>query len=164
MPEFSETFRALVRRYVPVDYLALHPATVRSQATDGTIEVEPDNPRIPAVAGVPIRAPFPDTTIKVAAGARVLLGFEGGSPKARYAIAWSGSGLTEVSIGNGDYVALANLVQEQLTALKNAIANGTTSTSLPGGVPDGGAVLQQSIVAALTNWPSSVAATKVKAE
>lgn len=57
----------------------------------------------------------------------------------------------------GQFVALANLVAAQLNALKTAI-NG--AAVVPG---DGGAAFKTNLMAALASWPSTVAATKVKA-
>jgi len=56
-----------------------------------------------------------------------------------------------------DFVALAALVQGQLTALKAAIAGAAVVAG------DGGAAFKAAILAALTTWPASVAATKAKA-
>jgi hypothetical protein len=56
------------------------------------------------------------------------------------------------------FVALAELVAEQLTTLKDAISNA------PVVALDGGASFKSGIVTALANWPGSVAAKKVKAE
>lgn len=56
-----------------------------------------------------------------------------------------------------EFVALANLVLAELTTLKDAISNAVPVAQ------DGGAALQTSIVAALSAWPGSVAAAKVKA-
>lgn len=55
------------------------------------------------------------------------------------------------------FVALANLVTNQLSALKTAISGAATAPS------DGGAVFKANILAALSSWPESVAATKTKA-
>lgn len=55
------------------------------------------------------------------------------------------------------FVALANLVTDQLTALKDAI-NGWTP------VPnDGGAALKTALTSLFATWPGSVAATKLQA-
>lgn len=57
-----------------------------------------------------------------------------------------------------DYVALASLVSTELGKLKTAITNAAVTAG------DGGAVFKTNLLAALTNWPASVAAGKVKAE
>lgn len=66
-----------------------------------------------------------------------------------------------VRLGSRDakqFVALAELVAEQLTILKNAIE------SAPVTALDGGAAFKAGLVLALTNWPASVAAEKVSAK
>lgn len=62
------------------------------------------------------------------------------------------------SPGASEFVALAQLVADQLTALKDAITNS------PVVALDGGASFKAGIVAALATWPESVAAEKVRAE
>lgn len=56
------------------------------------------------------------------------------------------------------FVALANLVTAQLNVLKAAIAGAATVTG------DGGAAFKGNIVAALSAWPGSVAASKTRAQ
>lgn len=57
-----------------------------------------------------------------------------------------------------DFVAIASKVDAQLNALKDAISNAVPVAQ------DGGVALQQSIVAALTGWPGSVASSALKAK
>lgn len=56
------------------------------------------------------------------------------------------------------FLALAEKVEQQLTALKNAISSATVVAM------DGGASLKTTILAALVAWPSDTACTKLKAE
>lgn len=56
-----------------------------------------------------------------------------------------------------EFVALANLVDAQLDALKQAIVGWTPVAS------DGGAALKTALTTLFTTWPASVAASKVKA-
>jgi len=55
-------------------------------------------------------------------------------------------------------VALHNLVEDELTALKSAISGASVAAN------DGGAKFKSDILAALASWPGSTAADKVKAE
>lgn len=57
-----------------------------------------------------------------------------------------------------DFVALASLVTDNLNALKDAIANAVPIAQ------DGGVGLQNTILAALADWPTDLAATKVQAK
>lgn len=62
--------------------------------------------------------------------------------------------------GNAKFVALENLVNDTLTTLKSAINTGKSSV-----VPnDGGLAAFTALYSALSSWPASVAASKVKAE
>lgn len=70
-----------------------------------------------------------------------------------------GDGILRVGPDAGSqFVALAEKVSAQLTALKNAISNAVPVAQ------DGGVALQAGIVAALVDWPASVASEKLKAK
>lgn len=82
-------------------YLAVYPSTVHSQASDGTLQVFPDDERIPKMAGVKLSLPVPGAEVRVRSGARVLLGFEGGDPAKPYATGWGSEGFESVAFGGG---------------------------------------------------------------
>jgi len=96
-----------------VDYYALYPAKVVSQNDDGTLELRPDDTRLPGLSKIPIRYGIPGLTAKVAAGARILLGFEGGNPHSPIATLWESASVTEIQLsiaagGKVNIVAGAN--------------------------------------------------------
>lgn len=104
-----------------IDYLALYPCKVATQNADGTLELQPDSAAMPQLSKVPIRLGVPGVKVKVTAGCRVLLGFEGGDPRRPAAFLWefNGSTLTELAIGNNptSYVALATQTKAALDAI-----------------------------------------------
>jgi hypothetical protein len=104
-----------------IDYLALYPCRVAAQNADGTLELQPDSNSLPSLSKVPVRLGVPGVAVKVAAGSRVLLGFEGGNPQRPAAFLWefNGSALTEFAIGNSptSYVALATQTKAALDAI-----------------------------------------------
>ncbi len=79
--------RLLGRLTRRVDYTALWPARVVAQRGDGTLDLVPDSPRVAPCQGVPYRT-LRGLSVDVPAGARVLLGYEGGDPARPYALAW----------------------------------------------------------------------------
>ncbi len=81
-----------------LDTLALYPANVVAQNADGTLELQPDDPRWPGFSNVPIRYGVPGITAKVASGARVLLGFAGGDPRKPIAELWESASVTELDV------------------------------------------------------------------
>jgi hypothetical protein len=96
----------IVRKMIyHVDYYATYAAKVVQQRADGSLDLIFDHPRIPAMQRVAIRYPFPGASLKVAAGARVLVSFEDGSPAKPYAFAWQSPGLEEVQIGGSRPIA-----------------------------------------------------------
>lgn len=134
-------------------YLTLYSAKVIRQAADGTLDLLPDDLRLQSAGlqGVPIRHGLPGVTVEVPAGETVLLGFDSGDPARPYAALWHEGQVTKVRVGGTEAVALASLVEAQLSALKDAISNGVTVPN------DGGASLKTTILAALAQWPESTA-------
>lgn len=80
------------------DYGALYAATVKSQAADGSVGITFDDPRFPPADGIPLRLGLPGVTVKVSAGARVLVGFENQDPSRPRATLWEVSGLLELHV------------------------------------------------------------------
>ena len=107
-----------------MDYLALYPCKVVSQGADDTLELQPDDARIPGLSKVPIRHGLPGVKVKVNSGARILLGFENGDPRQPYAALWTmnGADLQEIQIGNSPskHMALAEDVKAKLDFIINA--------------------------------------------
>jgi hypothetical protein len=90
---------AIVRHLTAhLDYFALYPSKLVSQNSDGTLELKPDDSRLPGLSKVPIRYGIPGVTVKVASGARVLVGFEGGDPGSPVATLWELGSVTEMTI------------------------------------------------------------------
>lgn len=119
----KKNLAAFVRSVMaPVDYYALYPAkVVRQDATNLLLELQPDDPRLPGMQKVPIRLGIPQATAKVSAGARGLVGFEGGDPRKPFWGPWDTTTLLELKIGGtgAQLVALENLVKTELTKLKD---------------------------------------------
>lgn len=139
LDRIKEPFARLVR-WVMRDavYQRLYPARVVGQAPGGgRLDLLPDDERIRGVGtqGVPIRHGLPGVSVEVPVGARVMLGFEEGNPAKPYAALWEGvTPFTLINVGdfhvetggtsragNGSqFVALANLVLNELNAIKTA--------------------------------------------
>jgi hypothetical protein len=81
-----------------IDFRALYPAKVVAQNVDLTLELIPDDVRLPSLSKVPLRLGLPGVSAKVAAGSRVLLFFEGGRASAPAAALWQTSSLLELVI------------------------------------------------------------------
>lgn len=89
----SDRMTSAIRRLVkgaqaPIDYLGLYFADVVSQA-GSTIDVRPDDLRIPSMAGVPLFAGMPQWQVQLNEGGRVLIGWSGGNPSKPYALAFN---------------------------------------------------------------------------
>ena len=97
----AEAIEAIVGRLTArVDYLALYPCRVLQQRDDGTLDLVPDSPRVPSCQRVPVRT-LRGLSVEVAAGARVLLGYEEGDPAKPYASLWEPGDATVVRVNGG---------------------------------------------------------------
>lgn len=114
----------LVRGELGLDYLALYPARVVSQHADGSVDLAPDDTRVPHHNAVPMDYGLPGTTATFVPGARVLLGWRGGDPGQPYAQSFApGSESTQINIGGTDTaVARADLTNTNLTNIATALS------------------------------------------
>lgn len=93
---------AFVRAQFPrLDHFAAYWSRVVSQNGDGTLELIPDDPRIPGRSNVPIRYGVPGVKATVSPGARVLLEFAGGDPSKPFATVWESAAVTEIVVASG---------------------------------------------------------------
>lgn len=115
--------RSLLHR---LDYFALYPAKVVVQNADGTLELQPDDTRLPPHSQVPIRLGIPGASVKVAVGARVLLGFAAGRPDLPIATLWETGTVTELTISGATI---------KLGAATLGVARTTDKVSIDVGTP-----------------------------
>lgn len=100
MGPFERLVNRILRR---VDYYAKYPARVIGQAVNGTLELRPDDPRIPMDVQIPIRLGIPGVKVKVPAGARCAIEYENGDPKKPVATSWEPDAIDEISFDNGTH-------------------------------------------------------------
>lgn len=82
---------ALVQVALPrIDYHPLYFGKVIAWNDDQTVDVEPNDPKMPTLSNVPFRHGLPGVTMTVKPGTTVLVGFENGDPVMRFAGLWSG--------------------------------------------------------------------------
>ena len=88
--EIRRSYRAIVRGAIPnIDYFAYYRAQVAAQASDGsTVDVIPDDTRLPHCSGIALRLGLPGVTVTVEPGCYVMLGWDGGNPARPYATLW----------------------------------------------------------------------------
>lgn len=99
---FHRLLAPLSRR---LDYLALYPSRVVAQSADGTLDLFPDDPRVPPCRGVPVRYGLPGVRAAVPAGTRVLLTYEGGDPRRPVASLWEPGDVTRWTLDGGTHRA-----------------------------------------------------------
>lgn len=112
-----EALDAIVDRKIAGQPLtAVHPGTVKAQSADGTLAVKPDSTTVPGGSGIPIRPGIPGVTIRVPAGARVAIAYEGGDERKPVATVWEsgedGTVPTEITIEGSSSVTLKSAGQE----------------------------------------------------
>lgn len=100
---------ALVRHHTAhVDYLAHYVARVDAQNADGTLELTPEDSRLPVLTRVPILYGIPGVSAKVSSGSRVLVVFTNGDPARPGATVWDRSSMIELTFdGNPTPMPLA---------------------------------------------------------
>lgn len=135
MDRLKASFQRLVLSLVArTDYHALYPSVVVAQNADKTLELQPDAARMPPLSKVPIRVGIPGVVVQLAAGARVLLGFENGDPNRPYAGLWDTATLVELVI-NGGAVGLAKADHTHTISnwatVTGATLAGTATTGTP---------------------------------
>lgn len=120
---------SIVRRTMRhTGYHALHPARVVAQDGDGgPLDVEPDDPLVQIPRRVPFRT-LPGLAVTVPAGARVLVGFEGGDPRRPYAGLWELGTVTKLVLNGGSHGAA-----REGHAVRVTIPVGTVLVSSPSG-------------------------------
>jgi hypothetical protein len=107
---------AFVKSQLPnFDFLAAHWARVVAQNADGTLELVPDDSRIPGRSNVPIRYGVPGVKATVAPGARVLLEFAGGDPSKPFATVWESAAVTKMEITATEVDVTATTVKVDAT-------------------------------------------------
>ena len=165
-------FAALARAALPrAIYLGLYPGRVEAQPDERTVDVRLDNGDLfgPGVSGASLRLGLPGASCTIAAGASVLVGWEEGDPSRPYAAQWPGDETVSalnlfaslVTLGGSsgaEFVALSNLVANNLNALKTALDGWTPVAN------DGGAALKTILTTLFATWPTSTAASQVKAK
>jgi hypothetical protein len=89
-----------------VDWLAKYDARVVAQNADGTLELKPDDDRLPSYSSVPIRYGVPGITATVATGARVVLEFSGANPQRPIATVWESAAVMQLNINAATSITL----------------------------------------------------------
>lgn len=115
-----------------IDYARMYPATVISQASDGTLEVIADDVKVrgSGITQVPIRHGLPGVTVEVPADVRVLVFFEDGNPRKPAAALWpDGSSVTKMKIACPEIEIDGNL---NVTGEVTAKSGSASSVSLTG--------------------------------
>ena len=113
-----------------VDYCALYACTVQAQRSDGSLDLKPQDDRVPAMTGVPIRIGVPGLAVKVAPGAEVLMGFDGYRPDKPYAALWGAQGLKELVITASVKVTVA--APSVIVDATNVTVGGSAMVTLDG--------------------------------
>lgn len=146
----SRLVAALTRR---VDHLALYPCTVVAQRADGTLDLRAEDARIGSPASIPYRT-LRGLSVSVPAGARVLLGFEGGDPARPYAALWELGDATVIKVNGGDVkvardgddVSASAAMVTWMAAVNARLAGGPTPPPSPpstlGTIAEGSSVLK----------------------
>lgn len=87
-----------------IDYYAQYPARVVAQNSDDSLEVIPDDSRLPGLSRVPIRYGVPGIKAKIAPGGRVAVEFAAGNPEKPVATVWESASVLKLEISAAQVV------------------------------------------------------------
>lgn len=92
-------FAAIVRGSVPrLEYYKPYTARVVKQQSDGSLDIEPEDQKVPPMAFVPLRHGIPGVSVTLQPGSSVVLWFSEGDPARSFCGLWAGSEATVVAI------------------------------------------------------------------
>lgn len=127
-------FAALTRAVMSkVDFFALYPCKVLKQNSDGTLELKPENSKLPGFSQVPIRYTVPgmrvELTGKDLGGCRALVGFDGGDPRKPFVAHFVGPDLTTLDVGHNpvDYAMRGSAYRTAEKQLHQGLSAGLTA-------------------------------------
>lgn len=101
-------------------------ARVVAQNGDGSLELVPDDARLPPLSGVPVRYGVPGMRAEVPEGARVLLEFIAGDPSKPIASLWETTGATKLYLDTTGDVVVNGGTAKVARVGDNVAAAGTT--------------------------------------
>jgi hypothetical protein len=117
---------ALARTANPgLDHLALYRATLTAQSSDlATVDVRPDDARLPEMSGIPLRTGVPGAVAQVSPGAILLVGWDDGNPARPFAALWDqGAAVLRLTL-NASKVELGGHFSSPADALTNGVVLG----------------------------------------
>jgi hypothetical protein len=99
LDRLKAVFTAIVRGAVPrLEYYKPYIARVVQQQSDGSLDIEPEDPKVPPMGSVPLRHGIPGVSVTVQAGSTVVLWFSEGDPARSFCGLWGGSEGNVVSV------------------------------------------------------------------
>lgn len=122
---------SLIRSSHPtIAYHGFYSAKVVVQSADRlTVDVQPDDERLPPMPKVPLDLGIPGGTVKIAAGARVMVGWRNGDPQQAYAFLFAHGAETFVISINAAKIELGG---QDLQALLEQVVIGKTPCQFTG--------------------------------
>lgn len=101
MGNLIDLFKSIIKMLEPrLETYALHPATVQRDNGDGTLDVKPDNPKMPAMVKIPAFTGLAGVQVSVETGTRVLIAFLGANPNAPVALEYNAALLGQIKLGH----------------------------------------------------------------
>jgi len=100
----SDAVRAPLERFIrsvmlPSEYSATFGCAVQAQNSDGTLDVLPDDSRLPAHSRVKVKWGAPGFVAAMTPGARCLLAFEGGDPRKPTIVGFEFGNFSQLRLG-----------------------------------------------------------------
>jgi hypothetical protein len=121
-----------------IDTMAMYHAKVLGQSGN-TVDVQPDDARLPAMSKVPLMHGLPGVALSVVPGTAIMVGWSGGDPAQPYAALWDGSEtVTKLTLGSANAVqalVMGTQFNSTLTGLTTGLTTLGAQLTAAGGDP-----------------------------
>src|ERR1700694_4698063 len=98
----EKVFRAILGPRI--DYYGTYQCVVVQQNADGSLDLKPDDPRVPGMQGIPINWGLPGVTATVSPGARADVVFLSADPSKPRATLWENAALITLNVNSSSQV------------------------------------------------------------
>lgn len=125
--------RSIARRADPLAlYRCMYSAVLKAQSANLLkVDVQPDDPLLPPMSNIPLRHGIPGLTVRLAAGAGLLVGWDNGNPTAPFAALWSNPSTTNAADAGGTMGKGGAVLEVNLSAVTVRLGGDATAPLLP---------------------------------
>ena len=147
---------------VPYRYLYRAQVIAQSASNLDQVDVRPDDPSVPEMAGVPLRHGIPGVQVQVRAGCHVVVGWANGQPDAPFAALWEPGADVVRLILSGTSIEIGGTGEAAVNGTTQASELGKVITSIGSALLSLGQLDQAKDCASFVTAIPSTLSSKVK--